>query len=202
MLRPIFVFFSILFALPIYGVEPVDLPVEIEPFVLEDYFAIAYVSGDLNGDKRPDGILVLQFDGEDKEAERPLLILIRAADGSLSVAKRNDKAVFCEGCGGMMGDPFVHITIGANKFSVVHYGGSAWRWSDEATFAYSRRDNTWQLTLVEITSFHASDPDNAEKTTRTPPRDFGKIDIADYDPENYLGKGFDSTRKQQRKQKN
>jgi len=58
----------------------------------------------------------------------------------------------------------------------------------ETKFNYSRRDKTWQLVQVINTSFHAGDPENMTTQTHTPPKDFGKIDIADFDPENYLKK--------------
>ena len=70
-----------------------------------------------------------------------------------------------------------------------HYGGSAWRRSVDYKFNYSRRDNTWQLVRVEETSFHASDPDTVEEAVSTPPEHYGKIDIADFDPENWKGQG-------------
>ena len=56
-------------------------------------------------------------------------------------------------------------------------------------FAYSRRDRTWQLVRVESRSFRTSYPDDVQVTVEEPPRDFGKIDIGDFDPEDYLGKG-------------
>jgi hypothetical protein len=185
-MKLLFLIFCILLVLPLYAADEIELPDDIRPFVLEGYYAIAYETGDLNNDGRSDGILVLHRESEDKQAERALLILVRTPDGLFKMAKRNNKVVFCEGCGGMMGDPFQQITIERNRFTISHYGGSSWRWSDETTFAYSRKDNTWQLVRVEITSYHASDPDNEEKTVHTPPRDFGKIDIADFDPDKYL----------------
>ncbi len=38
-------------------------------------------------------------------------------------------------------------------------------------------------------SYHTSEPDKTEIDIQTPPKHFGKIDIADFDPENYLKKG-------------
>src|SRR5207247_155192 len=107
----------------------------------------------------------------------------RGADGKLSLAKRNEKVVLCSQCGGVMGDPFQGVTVGPKTFSVSHYGGSAWRWSNEYKFNYSMRDKTWQLVRGEDSSFHASDPKNEKTNVYIPPRDYGKIDIADFDPE-------------------
>ncbi|WP_193763588.1 hypothetical protein [Methylomonas methanica] len=97
--------------------------------------------------------------------------------------------MFCSTCGGVFGDPFAELSATTKSFSVSHYGGSNWRWTNRFQFNYSRRDNTWQLVRVEQSSFHTSDPETAKTTTYTPPTDFGKIDIADFDPENFQGFG-------------
>jgi len=104
------------------------------------------------------------------------------------LAKRNDRIIYCSTCGGMMGDPFVGITAGRKTFTVEHYGGSAWRWSNSYKFNYSRIDNAWQLVEVREESFHVSDQEGGESRTYTPPKDFGKIDIADFDPDNWMKK--------------
>lgn len=88
-----------------------------------------------------------------------------------------------------MEDPFQGVTAGLRTFSVDHYGGSAWRWSVSTQFAYSRRDDTWQLVRVVNESFHTLDPEGVKRKVETPPRDFGKIDIADFDPQRYRGVG-------------
>ena len=88
-----------------------------------------------------------------------------------------------------MGDPFQGVEVEPKTFTVTHYGGSAWRWSVDYKFAYSRKDDTWQLVKVEESSFHASAPDKGENKTHTPPKDFGKIDFADFDPEKWKNQG-------------
>jgi hypothetical protein len=60
-------------------------------------------------------------------------------------------------------------------------------WSNSFTFAYSRRDKTWQLVRAEVSFYYAPDADSTEKSNiYLPPKDFGKIDIADFDPDRYL----------------
>jgi hypothetical protein len=125
----------------------------------------------------------------DPEQARPLLILVRDATGALKLSKRSAKAVGCKDCGGVMGDPFQGIHIEKGRFTVEHYGGSSWRWSANYTFGWSRRDQSWQLVRVEHQSFHATDPGTVETTVHTPPKDFGLIDVTEFDPEDYLGKG-------------
>jgi hypothetical protein len=87
------------------------------------------------------------------------------------------------------GDPFQGVSVRRNTFTVDHYGGSAWRWTNAYTFNYSRVDKTWQLVRVVSHSYHTSDPNKMKTRTHTPPRHFGKIDLADFDPEHYLKKG-------------
>jgi hypothetical protein len=170
--------------------QAVDVPVEVKPFVEQKSKPIALESADLNGDGLKDYILVLERENPSLKDEhdfpknqRPLLILVRGTDNKLTAAKRNELIVMCSECGGMMGDPFAGITIARNTFTVNHYGGSAWRWTTDYKFNYSRIDKTWQLVRIEETSFHAGNPDKTlKRKIRTPPKYFGKVDIADFDP--------------------
>ena len=172
-----------------------NLPNEVRPFVAKGMKPLSLVSADLNGDGLKDFILVLERQKSKLSApdiddrQRPLLILIRQPDRTIKEIKRNDKIVYCSTCGGMMGDPFLEVRAAKKTFTVSHYGGSAWRWSVEYTFNYSRMDNTWQLVRVKEGSFHASEPDNGKTLVFTPGKDYGKIDIADFDPEKWKGQG-------------
>lgn len=128
-------------------------------------------------------------DDDIEQGQRPVLILVRQGDGTLELAARNDAVAYCSTCGGMMGDPFVGAEVGTRTFTVSNYGGSAWRWSNEFRFDYSRRDDAWQLVRVTESSFHAGDPEKTKTTIRRPPKDFGKIGFAEFDPQNFLGLG-------------
>lgn len=173
--------------------EAVVVPAEVQPFVEKNAKAIALESADLNGDNLKDYILVAERQNPTEKDQydypknqRPLIILTRGKDNKLSEAKRNENIVMCSNCGGMMGDPFMGVTVGKNTFTVNHYGGSAWRWSADYKFDYSRIDKTWQLVRIEKTSFHAIDQNKTiKREVRTPPKDFGKIDIADFSPEDF-----------------
>ncbi len=178
--------------LPIAAQETdLKIPPEILPFVEKDTKAIALESADLNGDGKQDFILVLENlkDAPDAEEQgtRILTILTRGADGKLMLAARNDKGVvFCRECGGVFGDPFEGVEAAPKTFTVDMYGGSSWRWATHYKFNYSRIDKTWQLVRVEEISYHTSEPDKMKTKIYTPPKSFGKINIADFDPENYL----------------
>lgn len=168
------------------------IPDEVKPFIEEGMRLLTNESADLNGDGRSDYILVFETETEEKNdlerevRNRSLFILVREPNGNLQVAKRNDKIVFCSTCGGMMRDPFQGISVGPKTFTVHHYGGSGWRWSIAYTFRYSRLDRTWQLVEAEESDFHAGDPEESLRTKiYSPPNDYGKIDIADFDTESY-----------------
>ena len=126
---------------------------------------------------------------EDPEQPRPLLILVRDANGALKLAKRSAKAVFCRNCGGMMGDPFQGVTIEKGRFTIEHYGGSAWRWSSNFTFGWSRGISRGSSCAWRVSRSTRATPDEIEKTVHTPPRDFGLIDVTEFDPEDYQGRG-------------
>jgi len=173
--------------------EAVKIPAEVKPFVEQHTKPITLGSADLNGDGLKDYVLVLERENPTEKDEydypknqRPLLILVRGTGNKLTEAKRNETIVMCSACGGMMGDPFTGVTVGKNTFTVNHSGGSAWRWSADYKFSYSRIDKTWQLVRIEKTSFHAADQNKTLKRhIMTPPKDFGKVDIADFDPSDY-----------------
>ena len=183
---------AILFGAAAVQADDVDIPTDVSPFIQPGTKALALSQADLNGDGLADYILVLERLGDEYREgpnQRPLLILLRNPDGGLWQAKRNDKIIFCSTCGGMMGDPFMGVEARTKRFTVSHYGGSAWRWSIDYQFNYSGRDKSWQLVKVVNESFNASEPDRVERKVETPPKDYGLIDIADFDPENYLGVG-------------
>ena len=171
--------------------EGVQVPAEVRPFVEPGAKAIALEAADLNGDGRGDFVLVLERESPATDEDdfpvnqRPLLILLRGEGGRLAAAKRNERLVMCSKCGGVFGDPFEGVEAGRNTFTVNFYGGSAWRWKYSYRFNYSRVDQTWQLVRAEEIEYHTSDPDKMKTRVFTPPRDYGKIDLADFDPENY-----------------
>jgi hypothetical protein len=163
------------------------IPADVKAFVEPGATAIWLESTDLNGDGTADFILVTEKtkaeseDSDDARDARSLLILVRDLAGKLTLAKRNEKVVYCRSCGGVMGYPFAGVEVRRNGFTVNNYGGSSWRWSESYEFNYSRRDRTWQLVWVEQENFNALQPKKIRTKILTP-RNFGKIDIADFDP--------------------
>jgi hypothetical protein len=175
--------------------EAVTIPDEVKRFVEKNTVPIALETGDLNADGRKDLILVLSeivpenAPYEEGAGERSVLVLIRDEKGSLTAAARNDLVAMCRNCGGVFGDPFAGVTIRSTKFTVSNYGGSNDRWAYSYTFGYSRRDRTWQAVRVEESHFHALDPKRTMRTRiYTPPKNFGLITFADFDPGNFQKK--------------
>ena len=176
--------------------EEIATPLEIANFIPKDKHLIFLKKADLNKDNLLDYMVVLEknvleeetFESDTPVNPRNFMIIIKIKDGNFRIAKQNDKIIFCAECGGIFGDPFSDISLTKNGFIASMYGGSNWRWSYDYEFSYSRIDKTWQLVNVSGTSFHTSNPEDAEVTNYKPPKDFGKIDLADFDPDNFLYK--------------
>jgi len=168
--------------------DDLKIPAEVKPFIEKGTKAIALESADLNGDKTKDYILVLEKLNPEKDAsdfpvnQRPLLIIIRDKKNKLSAVKRNEKIVMCSVCGGAMVDPLEEVAVGDKTFTVHHYGGRGIRWSVRYKFNYSRIGKTWQLVEVKNESYSNADVDKV-KTKVLTPKNFGKIDVAGFDPE-------------------
>jgi hypothetical protein len=141
--------------------------------------------GDLNGDGKPDALLVLDppTTGNEKLGEGPprrVLILIRDANGQLQKVAQNNRLVPCAQCGGIAGDPFSYMQITKNGFTVVTEGGSRQHWSHEYTFAYAPEHRGWLL--HEIKSEVTDQDTGKHKQIDLTPKDFGTITFANFDP--------------------
>ena len=163
------------------------IPDEVKVFVEQGTTAIALETADLNGDGKKDFILVTekskpQPTDDDTDDSRSLIILTRDRAGKLTLAARNEKVVYCRSCGGSFGDPFDGVEVKRGQFTVYNYGGSWQRWGDQYQFNYSRRDRTWQLVWVQKINYDSHDPETM-KTKIFTPKKFGKIGIADFNPD-------------------
>lgn len=144
----------------------------------QGYTLLDSTLGDLNRDAYTDLAVVYGKQNETEE-DRPLLLYIGQEDGTLVLAARNDKTVFCAQCGGVFGDPFTGVAIKNGYFTVEHYGGSSWRWTRYVTFKYSVAEGNWFLSRDSSESFHASDPDNVSTIIKTK-KDFGSVPFESY----------------------
>ncbi len=153
-------------------------------FIPENHLVLDYEYGDLNHDELKNDVILIAYNPEEKikednEFPRPLFILIRNSEGKLIPAGRNDAVTLCSHCGGVMGDPYQDIAIKNGYFSIEHYGGSSWRWTEIITFKYDGEAKNWFLHKKGGVSFHASEPEKSKETVKTK-KDFGTISFADY----------------------
>jgi hypothetical protein len=158
---------------------------DLHSFATNGNKILASKTGDLNGDGKPDALLVLDpaTTGDEKLGEGParrVLILIRDANGQLQKVAQNDKLVPCAQCGGIAGDPFSYVQISANGFTVVTEGGSREHWSNEYTFTYSAQHTDWLLSNLKR---EVTDQDSGKnKKIDLLPKDFGVVTFANFDP--------------------
>jgi hypothetical protein len=163
------------------------LPAAIRRALPAGYAVLAAKLGDLNRDAVPDWLVVLHKPNEQKTSDvvnhptkRPLLLFVGGAGGTYTLAARTDNAVYCVDCGGMMGDPFMGLTIKKGYFTVEHYGGSAQRWTRYVTFKYDPAARTWLLHRDGSEHFHALDPEHGT-TTATTAKNFGRVPLTKFD---------------------
>ena len=139
------------------------LPAEATPFVLSGYEMMDYITGDLNGDKRADAILILRTPGEDSIFEdtllRPFIILLRQPNGKLKKEKQSDNMVMCRHCGGIFGDPYEETKIYDKGFTINFYGGSNLRWMYQYTFTYNATKKNWLLNKEMLGNYATTDPE-------------------------------------------
>lgn len=166
------------------------VPEELKPFIMPGYEVMDVVKGDLNRDKLDDYLLVLKtagedtfsFDNTDWDAHRPLLLIIRQANGTLKTVAVNNELIFCKNCGGVMGDPYQGLTIKPGEFTADLYGGSSWRWAESFTFRYDAVKKNWFLQTHKSTSFQSGDPERTMNESVISRSETGDISIDKFTP--------------------
>lgn len=158
----------------------------------ENYFdergveVIGQYDGDLNADGMDDRILVLANENESNSKEgddayyRRIIVLLGVKTGGFKKVAESKKIVLCKSCGGMMGDPFTNVEISPPFFTISHYGGSAWRWSQDITFKYNKKNNEIYLDKISYSTFHASEP-NQQKVRVETKKNFGFVPFSKFD---------------------
>jgi hypothetical protein len=182
---------------------PAYIPTDIASFAEKGYHIISWLSADLNGDGLNDYLVVEEksknaataktdSSGGDEGFIRSVLIYIRQPDQSLKLVKRNDIVASCSFCFDFhTTEAFVQIAATRRSFSVRRESlGTAFFNIFTYTYGYSRRDNTWQLIRAEEKYDAQTTREASSVDIFTPPKDFGKIDFADFDPESYRGHGL------------
>jgi hypothetical protein len=165
--------------------QDVKVPSEAKSFIAAGFEPLDYIAGDLNGDKKNDAILILKQPGEDtsmeEELSRPLIILIRQANGKLEQVARNDNAIMCRHCGGVFGDPYVGTKISVNGFTLNFYGGAGWRWGYDYKFMYRSAKKSWYLVKETQLSYQAGDPKHTTKNITIEEAELGEKPLESFD---------------------
>lgn len=159
---------------------------ELLPFVPTNFKIFDQCDADLNQDGFKDKILVLINNSEEttptgEDAPRRSLVILFGKKGGFTKIVDTDKVVYCQTCGGMMGDPYVRIAVKPPFFTVEHYGGSAWRWKEYLTFKYSKKFSTFILHKKSHQFFHAAESPNKIQTKIQTQKNFGVVKIQDFD---------------------
>lgn len=148
------------FMMPVFSLSasdlqsPVSLPVlatqgkTAQDFVPVGWTTLAKAEGDLNKDAASDVVLILRQAAEAQEPKpvdvpRILTVLLKQPDQTYRLSVSSTTIVFCQTCGGVLGDPFQELSYVKGTFVVQHYGGSNWRW--EYTHRYRFQDREWYL---------------------------------------------------------
>jgi len=159
-----------------------SLTASVEQFIPKGYKFLKSETGDLNLDKYPDMILILNKLEVEEESSgiRSLMILLGQQDKSYKLVASNENVLMGGLAGGGMGDPLQGVTIEKGSFSVEHTYGSRELTNTVVTFKYSAEDNNWFLheTIERMTDRHDPDSNNTEIMTT---KDFGKIAFDKYE---------------------
>jgi len=117
---------------------------EIQDFIPQGWEMLGRDEGDLNKDGLDDFVLALRNkaeEGEDNKTEdlpRLLIILFRTPQGGLRLSASSDRALLCQKCGGVFGDPFQEVTVEKGAVVIKHFGGSTARWASVNRFRYQK----------------------------------------------------------------
>ncbi len=154
---------------------------KVKAFVPEDYEVLEMASGDLNGDKYKDYVLILKNKNEtnNRGLARPLIIIKGYAKGKLELMARNDQVVLCSNCAGVFGDPTPKIILKERLLTIETNVGTNWKYTRIITFKYDADLEELMLHKDSNISYHVSSP-NRKKDSITNQDDFDKLLFTDY----------------------
>jgi hypothetical protein len=162
--------------------ETTSLPPDVQPFVFAGEVATDLECADLNGDGRPDYLLVTQtpitrLAGQGPVAgKRVLQIILRQPNGALVSAFRNEAII----------SPYsssYEIIARRNKFSIMNeQGGSGGGDFETAYFEYADNGHTWMLTRA-IKKLWGGGQAESERDGTWTQKDFGRVTVSEFKPE-------------------
>ncbi|HEX2947920.1 MAG TPA: hypothetical protein VHT96_18430 [Clostridia bacterium] len=134
-----------------------DTPGLSEPIKISEVCSIIdYAAGSLDSDGYDELAVITENsevpDEETGSASRWILILSRRGQERYEIVNYNPGFILSAEEGGVFGDPYNSISINDNILSVVHYGGSNYRWGYVHEFAYEG-DTLRLLRLTETDEF-------------------------------------------------
>jgi hypothetical protein len=154
---------------------------EIKPFLKENEYIITYASGDFNGDKLLDAVIVVGNENERRinrsdslKLKRNLIILQRNENGKLLKTLENNDVVYCYSCYSPFGSPLASVVFKGNTFSVEHEAGKINRWTRIITFEYNIEMQLWWLIKDASSTYNLSTKNNIKSVVKTQD-DFGFI---------------------------
>jgi|GEM_PF-3485571 hypothetical protein len=159
----------------------VPMPEAASKLLPDNGETLTSATADLNGDGTKDFLVAFEY----LDGTRALFIIVREGK-KYRVASTSTRAILCKTCGGVYGEPFQGIQAGLKRFSIDHFGGSNFKWANNAVFGYSRRDRKWQLVDFTDTQY---DLENNVETKQFKPADFGLINLEEYDIDLYMSEG-------------
>jgi hypothetical protein len=124
----------------------------------EHFNILDSASGDIDRDGLQDLVVMLrnEYEKQNSDTTRPLLLLKGNGTGLYALLARNDSVVLCH-----------------------HAGGSSWRWTRTITFSYQEPSKHFVLQNDTGESWHVSDP--AKTTaTRFNEKEYGKVEFERY----------------------
>ena len=124
----------------------VEAPPKIPPFEMElpdAYTLLAEATGDLNKDKLPEKVLVLNTGKIGDMGEERMILVFKVKDQEWQLMHRATGPVLLSEHGGLLGDPFQSIAIDRGAIVVKHLGGSRDKWN--YTHRYRFQNNKWEL---------------------------------------------------------
>jgi hypothetical protein len=147
---------SLLTSAPAVSQVGIQVPPEVVRFVEPGTTAIALEKGDVNGDGKPDYLLVLERLGDDGQQKpddiRGLLVLVRQKTGELKLVTGNKTILGCaimQGAGGS-----ITVTPMGDGFDVEdHFGSGTVGGTKRFKFTYIKAEQTWVLVQVDEQSY-------------------------------------------------
>ncbi len=136
---------------------------EVKAIVPGGWMILAQASGDLNGDKKDDHVVILSSSdtqNDDVNFQRILIVLLDEG-GLLKVDAVSQKSVLSRFSGGIWGDPFESLKIERGTFVISHYAGSRNRWGFRHRYRF--QDGGYYLIGRTEYSHDTLSPESEEK---------------------------------------